>query len=678
MSLDPELIRIFGDETGERLDRMVTSLLLAEEGQAGAETIDSLFRDIHSIKGNAGMVGYVEVQQIAHAMESLLEPVRQAGELPRAVVDPLLNAMDAIRRAVAGETGVASAALARLSVVDSKDPGERGHGGKAIRPALNGWAPTQPIRSPIPSGDQDVHTMAPARVNGTNGPPASRSIRVAAGKVDRLLEAVGETVLHRRRFEHLVAHSALAAHEGIEEELGQGRRLLDELQHAVTQMRTLPLSSVTGAYPRAVRDLAQSEGKQVRLTLTGTATQLDRLILDGISETIVHLLRNAISHGIELPGEREAAGKSPIADVELSAEPRGELVAVSVRDDGRGVSAELVRQGEQCGSLAEVLAQAGVSTAGQVTELSGRGVGLDAVKRHVESLGGSLEVTTEAGRGTVMTMLLPLMLSLLHLLLIESHEEVWGLPLASVEEVVDVGEPLCLAGRCSVEVRGDAVALCDLGVVFGDPTAPVSSVGRAVVVSSSGRRVALPCARVIGEQEAIVKSIAPLLHGLPGYLGAAILPDARIALILDPAFVVRARAREGHSAAAPERHAPTTILVADDQFTVRELQRSILEGAGYRVQTAADGRAALDAIEQDAAIGLVLTDIEMPEMDGLELLAAIRRDPGRSSLPVIVLSSRGDETDRRRGAEAGADAYLVKSEFAQDRLLSTVAQLVAR
>lgn len=677
MEPDADLLQIFRDETHERVDRIVDVLLAVESHAAPAGAIDSLFRDAHSIKGNAGMMGFEEAQRLAHAMEDALEESRRDGALAPGLPAALLEATDAIRRVVDGEAEPPGAGDALGRLREATPP---------ITPAKAGSVPA-PAAPPAPTNGVPANPLRAPEVPPSDAPsPGVRSLRVDAEKVDRLLDVVGETVLHRRRLDHLVVDDARRESRTVDDEAGRGGRLLDELQDAVLHLRALPLSSVTGRYPRAVRDLARAEGKAVSLELAGAETRLDRVILDGISETIVHLLRNAISHGVEPPDERERAGKPVTARIELRAEPRGDLVAITVADDGRGVSAELARRGAARGSLAEVLAEAGVSTAGEVTELSGRGVGLDAVKRHVESLGGSLDVESEPGRGTRTTLLLPLTLALLHLVLVERGGQVFGVPLATVTEVVAVTQELALGERRSIEVRDASVAVTDLVEVLGAAAAPARSVPPALVVTSSGRRVALVCDAVLGEQEVLVKSLGPLLAGVPGYLGAAILVDGRIALILDPAFVCRAPGRRrppvpdngARPAAVTEssdRPAPA-VLVVDDQFTVRELQRSILEAAGYRVTTAGDGAEALRWLRERPDIALVVTDIEMPEMDGLDLLRAIRARPEGSSLPVVVVTSRGSDEDRARGGEAGADAYIVKAEFDQESLLDTVARLI--
>ena len=651
---DAELLGVFRDEAIERLDRMDETLLALEAKRAPADAVDSLFRDAHSIKGSAGMVGIEEVRAIAHSMEDVLGDARERGALSEGLASPMLRATGALRRAVEGESGLASAALGELAAAISE---------------------RHAAPEPGPEATADP-TPAPSR------PGEQRSMRVSAEKVDRLLDAVGETVLQSRRIERLAGRDSSGTQddERMDEELGRGELLLNELHDSVIQLRTLPLSSITAPFPRAVRDLAADHGKQVELEITGNDTPLDRVILDGISESITHLLRNAVAHGIEPPEERVRAGKAERGHVLLRGDQRGGMVAIEVVDDGRGVAAEILREAGEGGTLADTLARAGFSTADEVTDVSGRGVGMDAVKSRVESLGGGLEVHSEAGEGTTVTMLLPLTLALLRVLVVERGGRRFGLPLSAVEEAITISATMSLGGREAVEVRGRALALADLGEVIGADLPELRTHPQAMVVASSGRRVGILCDRIVAEQEVVVKSLGPLLAGLPGYLGAAIMDDGGIAPILDPASLTRKRpVRRRPSGPSPAADGPPpTVLVVDDQFTVRELQRSILEAAGYRVETARDGREALIRVSGEPDISLVVTDVEMPEMDGIELLLAIRGHAERASLPVVVVTSRVGEEHRSRGLQAGADAYIVKDEFDQATLLDTVDRLLTR
>jgi two-component system, chemotaxis family, sensor kinase CheA len=604
-----ELVGVFRDEAEGRLDSMVEAVLALESGAFTPELVDALFRDLHTIKGGAGVVGLDGVAQIAHSLEDLLESVRESNVFPPELAEPLLGAADAMRELLGG--------------------------------------------NPAPAAPEPV------------APPAAeqRSIRVAPEKLDRLLDLVGESILHQRRLEH-----ALGQGQPTDDELDVGERLLGELKDTAVGLRMLPLAAIAAPFPRAVRDAAAAEGKRAELIVEGLETELDRAVLEGLAEPLVHLLRNAVAHGIEESDARARAGKPAVGSVVLRAAQRGGAVEVTVSDDGAGVSAAVAAKARG-GSLLDVLCRAGFSTAETVSNLSGRGVGLDAVRRYVESVGGSLDLSSEPGRGTAFTLRLPLALALLEVLLVESNGNVYGIPLASVTEAVTVENQLSLGGRPLLDVRGEALPLAPL---FGG-----SSMSVGVVVNADGISSVIGCDSLLGREEVVVKPLGSLLSGVHGYVGASVLGDGRVALLLDPTALVR---RTPGSAARPDEGAPETrapkVLVVEDSVTVRELQRTILETAGYRAVTARHGREGLERFLADDEIDLVVTDVEMPELDGLELTGAIRSHPERGSTPVVIVTSRADGADRERGLRAGADAYMVKQGFEQEALLETVHRLV--
>lgn len=681
---EAEFLGIFRDEANERLDSMSTALLAIEDGRASADAIDSLFRDAHTIKGGAGMLGLDAIGVLAHAVEDVLADARQAGELPAGLADPLLRAGDALRALVNGDEsapGAVSALIAELA--SGAAPASAAADAPAEPPAPPVETPQLRVvqeRATLPATDATPPEVERRGVGAEAQPARGRTVRVPAEKLDVLLDLVGETVLHRQRLGHLVASSDAARHEELSDELDLGDRLLGALQDAAIQTRTLPFGSITGPFPRSIRDIANAEGKEVELIVQGTETELDRVILEGISEPLVHMLRNAVAHGIETPAERLAAGKSARGRVVLAAEQRGGLVAVIVSDDGRGVSPELLAQAAREGSLVDILARPGFSTRTEVSEIAGRGVGFDVVKAHVEGFGGSLGIASEPGSGMSVTLLLPLTLALLDVLLVERGTHVFGVPLASVQEAVAVTETLSLTGRKALELRGSSIPFGDLADLLGADAPPLPARAPAIIVAAGGRRVALACDRLIGESEVVVKALGPLLGSVSGYLGAAILGDGRVALLLDPvsATATRPGVRQSEAVAATpaEPGVSRTLLVVEDSFMVRELQRSILEAAGYRVVTAKHGVEALEMLAAHSEIELVVTDVDMPEMDGLTLVEAIRASSEWPSLPIIVVTSRHSDEDRRRGVEAGADAYMVKDSFDQHALLDTVSRMV--
>src|ERR1017187_9780328 len=701
-----ELTEIFREEATTRLDQMDKALLAMEAGHADAETIDALFRNAHTIKGSAGMLGFEDVRSLGHAVEDILASVREEGVFPPELAEPLMRATAGLRAQITGtaepiagllddlaasvaayrapgasvpetsvpETSVAEASVPETSVAETSVPETSVPEAAVAEASVAGPA----VAGPAVPGPAVPAAAVPRPGVPRPGVPERRTLRVPAEKIDHLLDVVGEVVQSRRRLTHSLAEEGPLSLE-ITEVLGIGDRMLDELKDIAVGMRTLPLSVITGPFPRAVRDFARAEGKSVDFVVTGPDTELDRVILESLSEPLGHLLRNAVNHGIESSEERVRAGKPPRGRIEVRAVPRGNLVEIVVADDGRGVSPEVVEEARREGSLADVLSRAGYATAEQVTDLAGRGVGLDAVKTYAQSLGGSLEVRSEPGQGMEIILLLPLALALLDVLLFERGGAVYGVPLAAVEEVLTLTATSTLEGQPSLEVRGRPLPVTDFAALVGASAPPLGGRPPALVISAGGRRTVATCDALRGEEEVVVKPLGPLFGSVGGYLGAAILGDGRIALLVEPAMLTRGRQRVRGT--VPIEVGPAVlpkVLVVEDSFTVRELQRSILEAAGYPVVTARDGREALGVLERDSQIALVITDFEMPELDGLELTRAIRADGALSSLPVIIVTSRGSEDDQHRGIEAGADAYMVKRSFDQQALLATVERLVGR
>ena len=679
--LDAELADIFRQEAVARLDQIDTALLAAES-QGGSDTdVDALFRHMHTIKGGAGMLGLDDIRALAHAAEDILASVREAGVFPAGLAAPMLRATAVLRACVTGDPQPVDDVIASLSAVMSAWPGPAAAPAAAAPATAPASPPPGPARAgpgrPAAEPTENPVSAAPAAPAATAG---ERPLRVPAEKIDRVLDLVGELLLFRGQTIHAMGDAGRRVSPEFADLLASGGRMLGELRDTAIGLRTLPLSVITRRLPLAVRDIARETGKEVELTVTGADTELDRVILESLHDPLAHLLSNAVIHGIESPAERERAGKAARGRLEVRAVPHGSLVEIVVSDDGRGISPEVRDQAAREGSLTEVLARPGYSTAPEVTDRAGRGVGLDAVNGYARSLGGSLEVRSEPGRGMEIRLLLPLALALLEVLLVRRGQAVFGVPLSAVEEVIPVTGTLMLEGRPALNVRGQALPVADVAELLGAVAPPLGEQPPALVISAGGRRAVAVCDAVLGEHEALVKSLGPLFEGTEGYLGSAILGDGRVALLVEPPVLTRGAAQAVRIPAPPpaEPGAGPKVLVVEDSFTVRELQRSILEAGGYPVVTAHDGRDALGVLDADPEIALVVTDVDMPRLDGLELTRVIRATGRRSSMPVIIVTSRGSQEDRRSGIEAGADAYMAKHDFSQQALLATVERLVGR
>ncbi|MDF2744914.1 MAG: response regulator, partial [Actinomycetia bacterium] len=570
-----------------------------------------------------------------------------------------------------------------------------------------------PDAAPEPTPDPAPPAQLPAQ------PPARRerreTVRLRVERLDDLVRLVGEASAAARRVGRLVTDQLGLEPAGIPE-LHELTRILDGLQERTLQARMVPFGTIAEPLRRAGRDLARSLGKAVELELRGQETELDRGVLEQVADPLLHLVRNAIDHGIEPPEERLAAGKPRYGTVRVHATQLGSEVVVTVADDGRGIDLARVRQraGEAGDALDGVgddeaiyaIFRSGLSTAPAVSEVSGRGVGLDVVRASLTSVRGRVEVHSEPGSGSEFRLSVPITLAVLPCLLVETAGRRFGIPMHSVVSAEAAGwSEDHVEGQVVIRARDTILPVSDLaailGVSAGQGEAPASD-SPAVVLASMTRRHAFRVDALLGQRNLVVKDLGRLLPRLALLAGASLEPDGSILLVLDVSGLVdRARwARSaagsgrsgdgsgpsggaGHavggasraSAALPSPAGPASVLVVDDTAVVRELERSILEGAGYRVRTAADGRLALVALA-DTPADLVVTDVEMPNCDGLELTRAIRAEPGLAGLPVVVVTSRSSEADRRLAMEAGADAYLVKGDLDQRTLLEVVGRLL--
>jgi two-component system chemotaxis sensor kinase CheA len=455
----------------------------------------------------------------------------------------------------------------------------------------------------------------------------------------------------------------------------------------------VPVTTMTDQLHRAVRDLARSLGKDVAWEVRGGDTELDRGVLRQLSDSLLHLVRNAVDHGVETPEERLTAGKPPQARIVLSAMQVGSEVVIAVTDDGHGIDVDRVRsqaerQGVETAGLGDeevlqLVFRSGLSTARFVSDVSGRGVGLDVVEASVTAVRGRIDVRSVAGQGTEFRLIVPISLAVLPCLVVAAGGQDFALPLHSVTlaQAGDGDGAAHAEERAALWIGGMPVVVSSLAGAVGMPaTAPV---GPVVVLESGARRYGFQVDALVGQRDVVVKDLGQLLGRLGVVRGAGVDPDGSVLVVLDAAGLIdRAwQSRPAPGAAAPDGAVPEPtprgggILVVDDALTVRELQRSILERAGYRVRLASDGAEALAMLTGEPA-DLVLTDVEMPRLDGFGLTEAIRAHPALANTAVLILSSRASDEDRLRGMEAGADGYIVKSAFDERGLLTAVERLL--
>jgi len=480
-------------------------------------------------------------------------------------------------------------------------------------------------------------------------------------------------------------------------------RVTSDLQEDVMRVRMLPVLTVFDAFPRLVRDLARERAKEVQLVVQGAETELDRKVLEEIKDPLMHLLRNAVDHGIESPDVRQSSGKPPQGTITLTAFQKGNNIVIEIADDGGGINVDRVKKAalkaglitsEDAATISDdeamrLIFSSGLSTSATVTSTSGRGVGMDVVRRNVEALHGQVELDSTLGEGTTILLTLPLTMATTQELLVQVHDQIYGIPISAVERILrlNIDEISNVEGQEAILVDNDPVSLIHLCDVLEMPRREEEiRVGQklpVIILNVAKSRIAFHVDGVVGQQESVVKSLGRQLSRVRNVAGATILGTGQVIMILNPIDLIKTarlvagrpvvtlRASEA-AAAKEERH---TVLVVDDSLTTRNLEQNILEVAGYQVKLAMDGLEALDILRGDSC-RLVVSDILMPRMDGFTLTREIKQDPGLRDTPVVLVTSLESETDKARGLEVGADAYIVKSTFDQENLLQTIEQLI--
>lgn len=544
---------------------------------------------------------------------------------------------------------------------------------------------------------QTAQGIRDALTNASDGLRALFNASAAQGEVSPAEQTVAAPLLH----ELAGARTAALRHiEGLEELSRRIEELSSALSHAALGSRMRPFGDLSAAFPRMVRDLARQLNRRVRLDIVGTGVHVDREMLSRLEAPLTHLLRNCIDHGIEPPAERVTAGKPEEATITLSARHHAGRLVISVADDGRGIDAARVRaRAIERGLVPESIARdldesevleflflPGFSTASEVTEISGRGVGLDVVQSMAHEVGGAVQVRSKPGAGTTFTMTLPVAVSVVRATIVEVAGEPLAFPLARLERIVrrPSDELTTVQGRLQFDQDGASIGVVDAATVLelGERAVP-DEVFTAVVVGGGRQRYGLLVDRLVGEEDLVVRTLDPRLGKVPHVSAAALLEGGDPVLIVDTEDLV-ASIRQllgegrtlGSSRPAPGRVAtPGRVLVVDDSATVREVERQLLTRAGYLVDTAIDGVDGWNALVA-GRYELVVTDVDMPRMNGIELVRRIRADARFASLPLVIVSYKDREEDRLRGMEAGANAYLTKGSFQDETFINLVRDLI--
>jgi two-component system chemotaxis sensor kinase CheA len=719
----------FAEEARERLKVLTTALLRVEQAPDDDEAASEVLRQGHNIKGSARMLGFLDISDIAHQIEELFAGSKAGRTVPGPdAFDAVFAALDVLAQRVeqlaAGVTEPAdvSAICERLANAARRGPQvplttmdgqevNRTEGHLAEVPPVPGVR--QSLRVPVERLDGLTHLAAELVVQSLQTSQRQIELRRLNGMLGRLRDrmrearlapqgqasAAGREIAEYAEALELVSRRLRQFVGSFSDDCVRLNLITEEFRQTVIELTMLPLSTVFDAFPRAVRDLARDFDKQVELTIRGGETELDKKIIEQISDPMIHLLRNAIDHGIEAPAERVRKGKPAAGRVTIAAEQQGNRIVVTMRDDGQGIDPEQLRSAalrHGIGSAAaladwtdaallDLIFHPGFSTRASATDVSGRGVGMEIVKDVVVRLGGAVQVRSEPERGTTIQLDLPLSLALLRVVLVEAGGELFALPMAAVRRLLHVQrEDLAarLEGGLGIEVDDEVIPLASLCALLNGSMREGAARQPVLVVSEGERSLGLIVETVQDEQELVFEELRHPLRDQRTCSGAAILGNGEIVPIMDVrALIDQALQSPGvrmAAAAAPRVERRTgRVLVVEDSLVAGELQKSILIAAGYDAEIAHDGTEALEMLHQ-RAWDLVVADVDMPRMDGFELTARLRADERLRSVPVIIVTARESAEDRRRGFEAGADAYVLKREFDQMRLLDTVQRLIAR
>jgi two-component system chemotaxis sensor kinase CheA len=684
MAKDP--YTYFRVEARELLDGLTQGILQIEKAPRAPEIVPRLLRLAHTLKGAARVVRQPGIADLAHTVEGLLASHREAGQpLSREQGSELLRLVDELTSCLS--------ALEPVRDVAPADP---------ARPLAE--EPLETLRVDIGEMDSLLRTVTEAAVQ-------LGAVRQGLGTADRLRDVTSLLL-------DLLAAGPGESGDRVSPAMVRARALTEELRSGLThfqrslavdlervdgelagirdvarRLRLIPAETVFPALDRSVRDAAQTLGKRVAFEASGGEVRLDTNVLASLRDALMHVVRNAVAHGVETEAERVALGKSPIGQVRLEVERRGGRVAFVCRDDGRGIDVQAVRRAAITGALVPasvanalpadkviaLLGASGLTTSTDVTELSGRGIGLDVVRATTSQLKGDMSIRSEPGRGATVEICVPISIASLQVLVVEAAGALAAIPLDAIRQTLRVrdSEIARTTASDSILYEGSVIPFLRLDRVLRRSGTAGRNRGAwsAVVVQAGNRRVAVGVDRLLGTTHIVMRALPGVVEADPLVAGASLDSDGNPQLVLDPGGLVAA-AERGRGAAFEDtepRRAP--VLVIDDSLTTRMLEQSILESAGYEVELAVSAEEAFTKAH-DRRYSLFIVDVEMPGVDGFEFVGKTRSDAALRDIPAILVTSRNAVEDRRRGEQVGARAYFVKGEFDQGQLLQTIRTLI--
>jgi two-component system chemotaxis sensor kinase CheA len=687
--------RYFRIEAREIVDALSRGCLDLERGRPGKETVGPMLRVAHTLKGAARVVGLGQISELAHAIEDVLSPHQdETSPLPPERVEMIVTLVEAVATSVHA-VDVEPTPEARSSAARPAEEGARPGRGRdnfetvrvevaEMDALLEGVAEAGVQVGAVRGAVADVG--AAARDAGALVDRLDRAIALQATEVEQLSQVRGLAVELTASLDRLRRRLAMAG--------DRAAREIAQVRERTDRLRLIPVGLVFDALERAARDAAAELGRIIQFEVAGGEIRFDQPVLSALRDGLLHVVRNAVAHGIEPAEERAAAGKRPAGRIELRVERRRGRVVVTCTDDGRGVDVDAVRRAALARGLVTadeardmgideavtLLRRGGLSTASSLSQIAGRGVGLSVLGAVADRFKGQLDIITRPGHGTTVSIIVPVSLTSLPAVVAEAYDVVVAFPRDAVTSTLRIKQDEIARGAEGETIvsHGRALPFAPLGPILGLPAPAVRSVAsfvNVVLVQTEGSAAAIGVDRIHGLSTLVVRPLPRAAGGIATIAGASLDADGNPWLVLDPAGLVSAvRAARG-STVARELAPRPPVLVIDDSLTTRMLERTILETAGYEVDVATSGEEGLAKAEA-RRYGLFIVDVEMPGIDGFEFVRRTRADPKLRDTPSILVTSLGSPEHKRRGMEVGARGYIVKSEFDELALLGTIRNLI--
>ncbi len=756
-----EIIEDFLIEAFELIDQIDQDLVELENNPEDLELLNSIFRVAHTIKGSSSFLNFDVLTKLTHHMEDVLNKARREElKMTPEVMDVVLESIDYMKDLLQEIRDTGSDKNSGIDIenickkLDAISNGnlenfqkdeetkeekneekeekeeeidyanmskeeieaeiekllkkrkEEDKKRRELKKAQKKLEKKEEKKEPPKPKKEQKKENQKKRENIQKSSPSSleQTIRVEVKRLDHLMNLIGELVLGKNRL--------LKIYDDVEERY-EGEKFLEELnqvvssisvvttdlQIAVMKTRMLPIAKVFNKFPRLVRDLSRELNKEIELVISGEDTELDKSIIEEIGDPLVHIIRNSCDHGIESADERKMLGKPPKGKIELKAYNEGNQIVIEIRDDGKGLDPELLKQKAlEKGLISEREAQnmgnkeafnlifkPGFSTAKEVTNVSGRGVGMDVVKTNIEKLNGIIDIDSEIEKGTVIKLKIPLTLAIIQSLLVGVQEEYYAIPLASVLETVRISldDIYMIEGRNVLRLRDEILYLARLSDIFGvEQIYDSSEHAYVVVIGLAESKLGIIVDSLVGQEEIVIKSMGDYLQGIEGIAGATIRGDGRVTLIVDIAALmelaknIKTNIVEEVKKPKKAKNSPAdyTVLIVDDSKTDRAIMKKALSKLGINIVEATNGVEALNIVKSNKYdLDTILIDIEMPRMDGYTLASEIKKYSRYKHIPLIAVTSRTSKSDRLRGIEVGMSEYITKP-YSPEYLINTVSR----